>query len=75
MKPFFSDKIIFEEKEVAETLNNCFANVIKSLNINILSEARSSNEVPLNVDDPIEAIIIKYSNHPRIKRTNKNVKK
>ena len=56
MKPFFSDRglrdsgitlvegdeIISEEKEVAETLNNFFANAVKSLNINILSESRSS---------------------------------
>ena len=38
------DKIISEEKEVAETLSNYFANAVKSLNINILSEARSSDE-------------------------------
>ena len=85
MKPFFSarglrdsgitlvegDKIISEEKEVAETLNNVFANAVKSLHIIILSGDRSSDEEPLNVDDPIEAIIIKYSNHSSIKSINK----
>ena len=84
MKQFFSDrglrgsgitlvdgdKIISEEKEVAETLN-VLANAVKSRHINILSESRSSDEEPLNVDDPIEAIIIKYSNHPSIKSSNK----
>ena len=67
------DKIISEEKEVArDTNNNVFANAVISLDINVLSEARSSDEEPLNVD---EAIIIKYSNHPSIKSINKNVKR
>ena len=86
MKPFFSDKggdkngiklvendeLISEDCEVAETFNNFFSSAVTSLNIDIPGEfVRDAR----GCDDPIEAIIQKYSNHPSIISINENVKK
>ena len=76
IKPFFSDKvsgsvgitlveneaIISVDQIVAETFNNFFANGVKSLNINIPSHNITAS--PASSDDPIDGIILKYSNHP-----------
>ena len=85
MKPFFADKvsgsvgiilveneaIMSENRKVAETFINYFANAVKSLNINIPSH--NITEGTASSDDPIDAIILKYSNHPRIKNITSNV--
>ena len=85
MKPFFSDKvsgsvgitlveneaIISEDQIVAETFNNFFANGVKSLNINIPYHNITAG--PASSDDPIDGIILKYSNHPSIKNITSNV--
>ena len=85
MKPFLSDKvsgsvgvtlveneaIMSEDRKVAETFSNYFANAVKSLNINIRSH--NITEGPVSSGDPIYAIILKYSNHPSIKNITSNV--
>ena len=77
-KPFFSDKgmtntritlidhdkIISEDKEVAEALNSFFENAVKGLNIPIPHEHISQCDV--NTTDPIDIAIQKYSKHPSI---------
>ena len=79
MKPFFSDKgfdstgitliendeILSDDKAVADTFNDFFANAAKSLNLHIPSD--TITEGPVFTADPIDAIILKYSNHPSIK--------
>ena len=84
MKPFFSDKgeqrnaitlvendeIISDDIEVAETFNTFFANAAASLNIDIPKELLTYT---LSVNDPIDAIIMKFSNHPSIISINRNV--
>ena len=86
MKPFFSDKgvengaitlvdndvIISDDQKAAETLNIFFSNAVASLNVGIPSEVTTDTTV---VNDPIETIILKFSNHPSILSINKNVKK
>ena len=85
MKPFFSDKgagkndialiegdkIIQEDAEVANIMNDFFGNAVASLNIGIPSEC--INDEGVDIDDPIEKIISKYSNHPSIKLINEKV--
>ena len=77
MKPFFtskslsktkitfieSGKIINEDIEVAETLNNWFEESVSSLNISI--PEKYMKEVSENMD-PIESIVKKISAHPSI---------
>lgn len=86
MKPFFSDKgvenggitlvdndvIISDDQKAAETLNNFFSDAVPSLNVSIPSEVTTDTTV---VNDTIETIILKFSNHPSILSINKNVKK
>ena len=59
------EKIISNDKEVAETLNNYFVTVTDSLGITENSEVISSTE---GASDPIEKAQLKYSNHPSIKK-------
>ena len=84
-QPYFSDKvsgsvgitlveneaIMSENRKVAETFNNFFANAVKSFNINIPSH--NITEGTASSGDPIDAIILKYSNHPSIKNITSNV--
>ena len=86
MKPFFSDKalgkntitlvegndIISEDVEVANTLNSFFKNAVKHLGITIPSEYITDT---FNVNDPIDNIIVKFSNHPSIININNNIEK
>ena len=79
MKPILSDKgrsnskitliendtIISNDKEVAETLNDYFVSITDSLGLAENSEVISSTE---GVSDPIDRAIIKYSNHPSIRK-------
>ena len=48
-----------------------FANGVNSLNINIPSHNITAG--PASSDDPIDGIILKYSNHPSIKNITSNV--
>ena len=86
MKPFFSDKalgkntitlvegndIISEDVEVANTLNSFFKNAVKHLGITIPSEYITDTS---NVNDPIDNIIVKFSNRPSIININNNIEK
>ena len=60
-----NDTIISNDKEVAETLNGYFASITDSLGLTENSKVISSTE---GVSDPIDRAIIKYSNHPRIRK-------
>ena len=66
------DEIISDDGEVAETLNTFFANAVASLNIDI---PRMFITDTLRVEDPIEEIISKFSNHPSVICINQNTKK
>ena len=86
-KPFFSDKganennialiegeeIFQENYEVAKILGEFFNNAVQSLNVGIPTQ--HIMETPAVPNDPIESIILKYSNHPSIILINKNVKR
>lgn len=86
MKPVFSDKgtrsskitliegdrIIFEDTEVAKTLNTCFDNAVASLNINVPKECITDTTDTI---DLIDKIILKYSNHPSIISIKNNIVK
>ena len=84
-KPFFSDKgtdkndilliegdeIYQQDHEVAKILGEFFSNAVKSLNVGVPSEHISEKSAVSN--DPIDNIILKYSNHPSVKQINDNV--
>ena len=79
VKPFLSKKIHLSERinlteeennslltnceEVAEELNNFFANAVKNLNISNYENCDSSAK---NIDDPNLKAIAKWRNHPSI---------
>ena len=77
IKPFFSDKsqsqnkivltegerIISNDVEVAETMNEFFVTVTDSLGIN---DNFSDENATDGITDPIEKAVIKFSNHPSI---------
>ena len=60
-----NDTIISNDKEVAETRNDYFVSVIDSLGLTENCEVISSTE---GVSDPIDRAIIKYLNHPSIRK-------
>ena len=59
------DRIISKDEEVAETLNNYFVTVTDSLGLTENSEIITSTE---GATDPIDQALIKYSNHPSIRK-------
>ena len=59
------ERIISKDEEVAETLNNYFVTVTDSLGLTENSEIITSTE---GVTDPIDQALIKYSNHPSIRK-------
>ena len=77
MKPFLTDKgvsrnkisliegnkIITEDSDVAETLNNYFDAAVSLLRINEPSQHLTENH---HVIDPIDSILLTFSNHPSI---------
>ena len=79
VKPFLSKKIHLSERinlteeennslltnceEVAEELNNFFANAVKNLNI---SNYENCDSLAENIDDPTLKAIAKWRNHPSI---------
>ena len=67
------DKIVQDDTEIAEIMNECFGNAVASLNLDIPIEYTNNEQVDMG--DPIENIVLKYSNHPSIKLINKNVAK
>ena len=87
MKPFFSDKgagktditlveggkIIQEDSEVTNIMNDFFGKAVASLNLDIPSMYITDESIA--IDNPIEKIISRYSNHPSIKLINENVLK
>ena len=60
-----NDTIISNDKEVAETLNDYFVSITDSLGLTENYEVISSTE---GVSDPIDRAIIKYLNHPSIRK-------
>ena len=73
VKMIEGDKIIQEDSEVANIMNDFFGNAVASLNIVIPSEYITDEA--MGIDDNIEKIISKYSNHPSIKLIKGNVLK
>ena len=87
MKPFFSDKgagktditlieggkIIQEDSEVANIMNDFFGKAVAPLNLDIPSMYITDESI--TIDNPIEKIISRYSNHPSIKLIDENVLK
>ena len=77
VKPFFSDKktsnenitlvdenkLVSEDRVVAETFNTYFVDAVKSLNINMDPELLVNSE---SITDPIFQAIQKYNKHPSI---------
>ena len=59
------ERILSKDEEVAETLNNHFLSVTESLGITENSEIITSTD---GVTDPIDQALIKYSNHPSIRK-------
>ena len=84
MKPFLSDKcthtpkislfhegnVIFDDLELAKTINNFFENAVDDLEIKDYE-----NDVSLHITstDPIDSAIMKYPNHPSIIMINENM--
>ena len=66
------EKIISSDLEVANTINSCFENAVASLVIPQIDDHLIDS---VNIRDPTEAIITKYSNHPSILKINKTVTK
>ena len=82
VKPLFSDKIshketinlavndtvLSDDQVVADTFNNYFNNIVKNLitvtNKNYPKEI--ANSVNLNLLDRVEAVILKFKNHPSL---------
>ena len=66
------NKILTDDSEIAETMNNFFINVVEMLEIpennNILMDTRGIN-------DPVTKAIVKYSIHPSIIKINESHKK
>ena len=56
-------KIIVEDCEVANTLNIYFNNAVTSLGINEPADIITETQ---NINDPIETILLKFSNHQSI---------
>ena len=67
------DEIIQDDGEIAKIMNDFFSKATESLNIDMPSELL--NIEAITMDDIIENILLKYSNHPSIKLINENVKK
>ena len=77
VKPFFSDKLLTNDKivliddetiisddvEVAETMNEFFVTVTDSLGINENSDYENTTE---GITDPVDKAVFKFSNHPSI---------
>ena len=59
------ERIISKDEEVAETLNDYFVTVTDSLGLTENCEIITSTE---GVTDPIDQTLIKYSNHPSIRK-------
>ena len=78
VKPFFSnkgshrgniklvegDKLLQDDSEVAEELNNFFKEAVSTLDVN--ENSYIINPDSLNISDPIEKAISKYKFHPSI---------
>jgi len=76
IKPFFSNKsstpkkitlieneeIIDDDKEISETFNKYFSNIIKNLNLPV----PPSDNQSINSEDPVEISSFKYKNHPSV---------
>ena len=84
MKPLFNDKsssnqvnnllidgkIVNKDDEIAQNLNNYFANAVKSLDIKENRYLLTEN----NIDDPINAAIKKFAVHPSILKIKQKIK-
>ena len=57
-----NDKIIGNNKEIFEIFKKIFQTIVANLNIPKFEDL-SVNSV--NLEDPLESLVIKYKNHPR----------
>ena len=85
VKPFFSnngshqgniklvegDKLLQDDSEVAEELNNFFKEAVSILNVN--ENSCIINPDSINISDPIEKAITKYKFHPSILLINNKI--
>ena len=60
-----------EDKEIPETFNKYFGNIIKNLNISINNEILDDVSM---IQDPIIAAIKKYKRHPSILKIRKHIR-
>ena len=57
-----NDKIIGNNKEIFEVFKNFFSTIVAKLNIPKFEDLSVSS---VNLEDPLESLVIKYKNHPR----------
>ena len=58
-----NEKIVSEDRAVADILNECFSTITESLNIVSSNENRLS---VVGISDPVTAAIEKYCHHPSV---------
>ena len=64
------DEIIWENKQISESLNNVFADAIINLNIHQYEDPTSNTN---GIADPVLRAIEKYKSHPSIKLIKTNI--
>ena len=64
IKLFEGDKLLQDDNEVAEELNNFFKEAVSTLDVN--ENSYIINPDSINISDPIEKAISKYKFHPSI---------
>ena len=62
--------ILTNDAEIANTLNTFFDNTVKDLDINVPTDCLNDTS---GINDPIQAIIRKYENHPSILNINERI--
>ena len=67
-------KVVTENKEVAEIMNNYFIEAVQNLEIEKFTYEGQQDIKSENVDEVIEKIIEKYKSHPSILKIKGNVK-
>ena len=62
--------IIAHDAEIANILNKVFDNTVKDLDINVPIDCLNDT---FGTNDPIQAVICKYENHPSISKINERI--
>ena len=65
------EQIITEDKEIAETMGNFYKTAVDNIGINKITGYEQSID---GIDDPIEAAVQKFANHPSILKINEVMK-